>query len=307
LITDFKTLCLKLPYTYIYMKQAFAIALLLLLGVGGYFAYTFYKPGPSQVPLHIVTFSCDQGKTIGAVFYADKVDLTLSDGRKLTLPQVEAESGARYANADNSFVFWSRGNTSSIGEGRNEPQKQSYTNCVTPGELEDVEATKTYSYPPLGFSIKYPARYTLNESFMYDGLGPEGIPGIKVSVSAAESEATNLSSDSGVSVEYLPNVEDCSASLFLFGNPAASTVEEGGTTYSVVSISGAGAGNVYEEKVYALAGQNPCIAVRYFIHYTQLANYPAGTKKAFEREQLLAEFDSIRKSLTLKNQTPAEE
>ena len=80
-------------------------------------------------------------------------------------------------------------------------------------------------------------------------------------------------------------------------------MNDGGVTYSVASTTDAGAGNRYEEQVYALAGANPCIAVRYFIHTTELGNYPAGTRVAYDRAALLAQFDAIRHSLTLKNQT----
>ena len=287
------------------MKQIIATLALLLLIVGGYFAWKMYGQGPSEVPVNIATFSCSQGKTIGAVFYNSKVDLTLSDGRKLSLPQGTSASGARYANADQSFVFWNKGNTAFVAEGKTEPQQETYSNCVTGEDANNSTTTETtiYAYPPLGFSIKYPKKYVLSESYMYQGLGEEGIPGIKVSVPANVNEATNLSPDSGVSIEYVPNVERCSASIFLYDQPVASTITDGGVRYSVAEATGAGAGNIYEEKVYALDGANPCIAVRYFIHYTQLGNYPEGTKVAFKKDQLLSEFDLIRHSLTLKNQS----
>jgi membrane-bound inhibitor of C-type lysozyme len=289
------------------MKQLVAIIALIALAVLIYVGYTYYKPGPSEVPTSINTFSCEQGKTIGAVFYPNKVSLTLSDGRKMTLPQVLSASGARYANTNESFVFWNKGNTAFITEGETEPQAQTYTNCVTPGDEQADTDTKTYAYVPLGISIKYPFDYSLDESYMYQGLGEEGIPGVKVSVSSKETNGTNLSGDSGVSIEYIPNASSCSASLFLYGAPHAMSVTDGGVEYSVASASDAGAGNLYEEKVYALKGQNPCIAVRYFIHSTQIANYPAGTKTEFNRAELLAQFDAIRRSLTLKNQSAAEQ
>jgi membrane-bound inhibitor of C-type lysozyme len=289
------------------MKQLIAVIVLIAIIIGGYYAWKTYGPGPGEVPVSVATFSCDQGKTIGATFYSNKVDLVLSDGRKLTVPQAMSASGARYANADETFVFWNKGNTAFIEEGDthvNSPT-QTYTNCVTGGSdsTQPADDTTTYSYPPLGFSIKYPKTYSLNESYQYQGLATEQIPGIKVSVPSTLTEGTNLSSDSGVSVEYLPNATVCSASLFLYGNPKASNVQDGGITYSVASTTDAGAGNRYEEIVYALAGANPCIAVRYFIHSTVLENYPAGTRTAYDRAALLAQFDAVRHSLTLKNQT----
>lgn len=82
----------------------------------------------AEKPVADVTFRCDQGKTIGAVFYADRVDLTLSDGRSLTLPQAMSASGARYANADESIVFWNKGDTAFITEGADGPE--TYSGCV---------------------------------------------------------------------------------------------------------------------------------------------------------------------------------
>ena len=74
-------------------------------------------------------FTCDAGETIAAVFHngpQSSVELTLSDGRKLTLPQVLSGSGARYANGDESFVFWNKGNTAFIVENG----KTTYSDCI---------------------------------------------------------------------------------------------------------------------------------------------------------------------------------
>lgn len=287
------------------MKQIIGVLALIILVIGGYFAWQKYGPTPA-VPISMATFSCDQGKTIKATFYSNKVDIILSDGRKLSVPQALSGSGARYANADETFVFWNKGNTAFIEEGNTniDTPPQTYSNCVTGGSDSSTPSddTTSYSYPPLGFSIKYPKTYSLDESYQYQGLVNEEIAGIKVTVPESLTQGTNLSSDSGVSIEYLPNATSCSASLFLYESPKATTINDGGISYSVATTADAGAGNLYEEQVYALAGQDPCIAVRYFIHSTQLANYPEGTRVAYDRAALLAQFDAIRHSLTLKNQ-----
>jgi len=72
-------------------------------------------------------YRCDADKTIDATYYADKVDLALSDGRKVTLPQVISGSGTRYANADESLVFWSKGDDAFLTEG--DAEKPTYANC----------------------------------------------------------------------------------------------------------------------------------------------------------------------------------
>jgi putative hemolysin len=77
-----------------------------------------------------VTFLCAGGKSIDANFIngvPSSVKLALSDGRALDLPQVESGSGARYANADESVVFWNKGNTAFIEEGG----KTTFAGCRT--------------------------------------------------------------------------------------------------------------------------------------------------------------------------------
>jgi putative hemolysin/membrane-bound inhibitor of C-type lysozyme len=75
-------------------------------------------------------FSCDAGKTVNAVFTNGRqarVKLTLSDGRELSVPQAMSGSGARYANSNESFVFWNKGNTAFIEENG----KTTYSACTT--------------------------------------------------------------------------------------------------------------------------------------------------------------------------------
>jgi membrane-bound inhibitor of C-type lysozyme len=79
-----------------------------------------------------VTFNCEAGKSIHAVFYPESVGLILSDGRALSLPQTISGSGARYANADESIVFWNKGNTAFITEGSD--GATTYGNCVVEGQ-----------------------------------------------------------------------------------------------------------------------------------------------------------------------------
>ncbi len=75
-------------------------------------------------------FRCDAGKTLDAVFANGtpaSVALALSDGRHVALPQARSASGARYANGDESFVFWNKGDTAFIEENG----KATYSGCAT--------------------------------------------------------------------------------------------------------------------------------------------------------------------------------
>jgi membrane-bound inhibitor of C-type lysozyme len=81
-----------------------------------------------QDPVSTVTFVCAEDKSIVAKFYPDEVALTLSDGHGLVLPQVISGSGARYANGDESTVFWNKGNTAFLTEGSDD--NMTYKDCV---------------------------------------------------------------------------------------------------------------------------------------------------------------------------------
>lgn len=265
----------------------------------------------SQSPITTVSYICNDGKTITASYSqggaaaepapgqpptpTGSVGVVLSDGRTLQLQQTISADGTRYANQDESIVFWSRGNGAFVQENNT----QTYGGCVAaapdPGDLPQIYADGT-----LGFSIRYPAGYLLNTTYQYQELGPgKEINGVKFAVPASAVRGTNLAEDSGVSVEEIPQATSCVPSMFLDGVKNTATVDDHGTTYEVASTTGAGAGNRYEETVYTLPGTNLCFAVRYFIHYGVIDNYPPGAVQAFDEKALLGKFDEIRHTLTL--------
>ena len=288
------------------------IALIAIFGIGAVVWYSNYYGEESQSPLPIaqVSYICNGEKTIEAAFYEGEavevelgempvptgsVKITLSDGRNFDLPQTISASGIRYANSDESFVFWGKGNGALVLENNVE---KSYIGCVIlvkdPGGLP-----KVYSDGGIGFSIRYPADYLLNTSYKYQALGPgKDIYGVKFTIPSNMVTGTNLSSfDTGVSVEIIPTVKNCSANLFLDGSADIQTVTENGSEYSFVSTTEGAAGNHYEEDVWAIPGANPCIAVRYLIHSMNIDNYPEGTILEFDRTTLISQFDKIRQSL----------
>lgn len=168
---------------------------------------------------------------------------------------------------------------------------------IPPVEQEPVETTRTYTSPTLGYSLTYPIAYTQSDH-TYEFSDTKNIEGgFKVTVPAAMATGTNLSSDTYLAVEQLPNARVCTGDIFLRANVTAKNVDDGGMTYSVASSSDAGAGNRYEEWVYALPESSPCTAVRYFIHSTVLENYPEGTVREYDRTMLLSDFDGMRRSL----------
>jgi hypothetical protein len=205
---------------------------------------------------------------------------------------MQGQSGAE------SFVFWSKGNGALVLENNEE---KSYIGCVQvakdPGNLPQV-----YSSGAQGLSVRYPAGYSVDENYNYQELGPgKNIVGTKFTIDPALAEGTNLSDDSYLSVEEIGQAGTCSADKFvdLGVGGAATSLTDGDTEYSFASTTGAGAGNRYEEWVYALPGTNPCVAVRYFVHYGVLQNYPEGAVREFDHQALVAQFDAIRHTLTI--------
>lgn len=123
----------RLPFTHcVLLVQQFEagvtrrtiLARLTGLSVAGLMAL----PVMAETPTAAATFTCKGGKTIAATFYSDAVDLKLSDGRSLKLPQAMSGSGARYANKDEGFVFWNKGDTAFITEG--DAETPTYADCV---------------------------------------------------------------------------------------------------------------------------------------------------------------------------------
>jgi hypothetical protein len=277
------------------MKKPFILFVLLAIILAAAFWYVNNRDNNPTASLESEAFYlCEDGKTIKAAVYNNKAEVELSDGRILSLPLADTSFGKKYASKDDSVAFWYEGNGALILENNID---QTYTGCVRLA-MEPSEFPEAYTDGQNGFSLRYPGGYTVNNSYKYESLGPNReIYGVKFTIPSSYATGKNLSSfDTGVSLEIVPAVQECTASLFLDDVEAQDTTE-GGREYSYAEMSGAGAGNRYDEYVWALKGTNPCIAVRYLIHSTNIGNYPEGTVEEFDKESLIGEFDKIRESL----------
>jgi hypothetical protein len=159
----------------------------------------------------------------------------------------------------------------------------------------------TYRDAKLGYSISYPRGWKLDPNYVDPSFGPDhDIHGVAFDVPESVQPGTNLShNDTNVSVETASGTGPCDARRFLADAPEQKSVTDHGVRYSYAENSDAGAGNFYDITIYALPETTPCLAVRYFIHTTNIANYDPGTIKEFDRAKLIAKFDSIRRTLVL--------
>jgi hypothetical protein len=73
-----------------------------------------------------------------------------------------------------------------------------------------------------------------------------------------------------------------------------------GFTFVHSTSDGAGAGNYYQQEIYRMVNKNVCYEVIYFIHSTNVGNYPAGTVSEFDKDALIEKFSSIFSTFTIK-------
>lgn len=266
------------------------------------------------------TYMCKDDKSIDASFYEGVAStslsgqvvpsgiakVVLSDGRNYELPQTISASGVRYATPNEDFVFWTKGNGALVLEDNAE---KNYLNCVlVQPAMVGVNLPESYASDEGTFSLRLPSLlsptsdgYTIDEDFKNQITPEQVIDGVKFTIPATLATGTNLSKDTYLSVESIPNTSICSADLF-FDNSlevATSTLEDRGVVYSVATSSEAAAGNRYQEKVFAIPGTNPCIAVRYMVHYGVIENYDPSVVKEFDAVGLVNQFDQIRHTLVV--------
>jgi membrane-bound inhibitor of C-type lysozyme len=149
------------------MKKYIAILIIIALAL----TVWIWRQKAEVIQTGSAVYACDSGRTISAIFYegpapetpapgeppvpTGSVEISLNGEASTTLPQTISGSGVRFANADESFVFWNKGNSAIIM--RNNSMDPDYTNC------SDVSATNTYTSGKYGFSFDIAGGYTYKE------------------------------------------------------------------------------------------------------------------------------------------------
>lgn len=126
------------------MRNVFIALVVILLAVGGWYLWQNSAATNNQILIQTVAYACDEGKTITATYYegpeaperepgesptpTGSVEVSLDGGATMPLAQTISASGVRYANADESFIFWNKGNEALVMH--NNEMDLAYTNCV---------------------------------------------------------------------------------------------------------------------------------------------------------------------------------
>lgn len=138
------------------------VVIIIVAALGAWVWYNQNNQTSQNKLISKVFYKCNNSKTIDASYYegapapkpqpgepptpTGSVIIILSDARQLTLPQTISASGIRYANADESLIFWSKGKNAFIMENNN----QTYVNCVDAASLPSY---KNISYKINGVDI----------------------------------------------------------------------------------------------------------------------------------------------------------
>lgn len=171
-------------------------------------------------------------------------------------------------------------------------------NPTTPGPhtppVQTVKNTSTYHNGTYGFSFLYPNDFvfvtpaypTLEDKIAQLQTPRDAYPHTNFGDAAFS-----------VSAVYAKSMADCLKNQMGMQFNKTHTIN-GQEFYSTTS-SDAGAGNVYESKVYrTLAGNQTCVEFQETIHTTNIGNYPEGTVTEVQKNPIWEKLDAIAESFT---------
>ena len=191
------------------------------------------------------------------------------------------------------------------------PTSQSTTVTSTTSEMTDAQMSAmpgmaTYTDASDTFSFTYPARFILSPGeagqtqSWRSGATSTGLEIAVVAIPASFQPNTNFGDGKftfGASTDSAA-VSHCLTDAN--GNGVeSSTVTIKGATFTKLTFSDAGAGNIYQVTSYRTIRNNRCYAAEYIIHSTNLANYPSDQGiVAFDANAVRSVLEGIAQSVT---------
>ena len=250
-----------------------------------------------------VSYSCDAGKTITAVYGNASAALTLSDGRVLTLAQAVSGSGVRYTDAADTIEFRNEGSNAFLTESGT----TTYNKCVAGTNAPVTTSAGLTAFTDAGntFTFMYPAGVTVaggGVGYTTDWLTnnidqTSGMILAKATIDRSTQPKTNFSGATlTIATSSDPKaVTDCLVSQN--GEGPVTTVTINGVQYAKTVGSDAGAGNLYDTTSYRTVRNSQCYAMEYTIHSTQLGNYdPSQGVTAFDVSKVTAPLEQMVQS-----------
>ena len=298
------------------MKYAYVIVALVVLGaIGGYVALRGHTPVPppeptpalptATTPPATATYYCTGGRTMEATFPRGSVELTLSDGRTFTLPQVPSGSGIRYEDTKTAYGT----DVAFVGKGDNafltENTKTTYEDCTAALVVDsDAPGYATYTDPRHTFAFAFPTNFLVAGSatgfYSTDWLAGATTSGkvhAHLVVPTSNQPGTNFS-DASFTVGSSVDATSADLAACLKGPPGAdaSQTKLGDAAVTKLTFSDAAAGNHYDTTSYRVVHNSQCYAIEYTIHYGNIDNYPKGSVKEFDKAALTASLDEVAHS-----------
>ena len=254
-----------------------------------------------------VSYSCDAGKTIAAVYTTNAASLTLSDGRTLSLTQAVSGSGVRYTDAADTIEFRNEGSNAFLTENG----ATTFDNCVAGTNTASTTTAGMTTFTDQGntFSFMYPAGITVaggGIGYTTDWLTnnqdqTSGLILAKATIPQSTQPKTNFGDATfTVGTSSDPKaVKDCVAVAGSTNpnNPQVSNVTINGVTYQKVISGDAGAGNLYNTTSYSTVRNSQCYVIEYTIHSVQLGNFdPSQGVTAFDPSKITGPFEQMVQS-----------
>jgi membrane-bound inhibitor of C-type lysozyme len=223
-----------------------------------------------------VTYKCADGKSITATFHLPSdthVDLVLSDGRTTSVSHAISASGARYANTDESFVFWNKGDTAFIIENGT----TTYQGCALPGTSAVYNGWKTATDSNTGIVFQYPPN--LPTTYIIPVDWP---PKVQVETGTSTCVAAgDVTARAGKTEERSIN----------------------GHSYCVTEESEGAAGSVYNQYAYAFREEGETVTLTFSLRFVQCMNYDDPKQSQCEAEREIFDIgniiDNIAQSVTV--------
>lgn len=278
-------------------KLVWGISIIIII-IGAYLLLNKAKNTPSTV-LNSVHYSCSEN-SIDALYSDSTVELHLSDGRKIYLPQTISGSGIRYEK--DGIVFVSKGDNAFLEE----DGKKTFDNCIAGTLLGDENSTlKTFSDQGKTFSFSYPKEFSVSgggvgytESWRVN-TQKMGLLLAKVTIPRSSQPNTNFSEAIfTVGTSSDPEaIKDCL--IPTNGERAKGTKNINGISFNKITLTEAGAGNYYDTTSYRVIRNDQCYALEYTIHSTNINNYPQELGiKEFDTQKVVNALESMVESFS---------